>query len=57
MAKTIRLTPKQETALIWAMNSFAMAYEDYDLDPEDKKEFEKAWRLLAPIYDNLESEN
>lgn len=55
MAKTIRLTPKQEQALIWALNTFDDCM--YDLDEDTKKDYEKAAKALAPIYAILESED
>ena len=54
MAKTIRLTPKQEQALIWAINTWQSTFDGFDEDDEFYQEFAKAYAKLLPIYENLD---
>ena len=49
---TIKLTKKQEAALIWAINIFEMVGAP-DYDEELAQDWEKASEALAPIYTAL----
>jgi hypothetical protein len=50
---TLELTPAQARSLIWAINSFEMAYETYDGGPELKRDFNRAMRNLDKSYTEI----
>lgn len=45
--ETIKITPNQARALIWAINSFEAAYEFTEYDDAD---FRKSMKSLQTIY-------
>lgn len=51
-AITVKLTDKQQAALIWAINIFEMSREG-GIDDELDSEYENALKVLAPIYGKL----
>ena len=53
MAKklTVEITPAQARALVWAMNVFEMAYDGGTGFDDMDKDFDRAVRTLAGLYE------
>lgn len=57
MARTIKLSAKQEQALIWAINTWDSSFDGFDEDDEYYQEFKQAYESLLPIYNSLGEES